>query len=262
MQTRPVALVTGATAGIGKSYVSQLARRGYDLIAVARDGARLATLAAEIGPAHGVRVTTIAADLTTDAGIAATVHGINQAARLDLLVNNAGFGTLGTLAETEMSKQEQMLTLHVVAVNRLTRAALERMVPARSGGIITVASVASFVNGTGNVNYCATKAYQRSFCEGLALEVARHNIRVQALCPGFTRSEFHQRMGDVPRLKGMSGWWWMTSDDVAAISLRQLERGGPTVCVPGWQYKSLVFLARHIPMRLREALTKRAYTRE
>jgi uncharacterized protein len=262
MQTRPIALVTGATAGIGRSYAQQLAARGYDLIPVARDGDRLTALAGELSAARGVTVTPLVADLATAAGIAAAASAIRAAGRLDLLVNNAGFGTRGVLADTDMQRQDEMLTLHVLAVNTLTRAALDVMVPAKHGGIITVASVASFVNGTGNANYCATKAYQRSFMEGVAMEVAPHGIRVQALCPGFTKSEFHQRMGDIPRLKGAGGWWWMTADEVVSISLTALDRGGPIVVVPGWQYKGLVFLARHIPLRIKQALTQRAYRRD
>jgi uncharacterized protein len=255
-------LITGPTAGIGRAFAEQLAARGHDLIAVARDGERLAALAASLEQQYGVRVTTLVADLSHPTGIEATAAAIRASGRLALLVNNAGFGTRGVLHATDMSAQHAMLALHVLAVNAVTRAALDVMVPAKRGGVITVASVASFVNGTGNANYCATKAYQRSLMEGIAMEVAPDGIAVQALCPGFTRSEFHERMRDGARLESRDKWWWMSADDVVSASLAALDRGGPIVVVPGWQYKAAVFLARHIPLRIKQRLTQRAYRRD
>ncbi len=260
MSTRPLALVTGATAGIGKAYAQILAKRGYDLMLVARDGARLSTLAAELATLDAA-VTPVPADLSTDLGLAAVEHAIVAAARLDLLVNNAGFGTRGQIVATPLDMQEQMLRLHVVAVNRLSRAALQFMKPAQRGGIITVASVASFVNGTGNVNYCATKAYQRSYCEGLALECAPYGVRVQALCPGFTYTEFHQRMGDDQQSRAPA-WMWLSAEQVVTTSLNQLAANGNTICIPGVQYKVLVFLARHLPFWVKRMLMVKVYKRD
>ena len=260
MTLRPLALVTGASSGIGKVYAEALARRGYDLLLVARDGARLTALAADLAR-HGAHATPVVADLCNDAGLAATEAAIASAGRLDLLVNNAGFGTTGQLIVTPLDSQEQMLRLHVIAVNRITRAALQVMKPAGRGAIVTVASVASFVNSTGNVNYCATKAYQRSFSEGLALECAPDGIRVQALCPGFTHTEFHERMSDDQRGRAPA-WMWLSAADVVETSLRQLEANGQVICVPGAQYKVLVFLARHVPLWLKARLTRRVYKRD
>jgi uncharacterized protein len=260
MTTRPIALVTGPTAGIGNVFARKLADRGYDLILVARDGARLATLAAEL-TAHGTAATVVAADLTTEAGVVLAEQAIANAPRLDLLVNNAGFGTRGGLAEAPQDAQEQMLRLHVVAVYRVTRAALQRMQPAKRGGIVNVASVASFVNSTGNVNYCATKAFQRSFSEGLSLECAQYSVRVQALCPGFTRTEFHQRMDDNQGDRAPD-WMWLSADYVVETSLAQLERDGGVICVPGFKYKVAVFLARHLPFWVKRRLTGSVYKRD
>jgi uncharacterized protein len=260
MATRPLALVTGATAGIGKTFAVSLASRGYDLILVARDETRLAALAAELSSGGG-SARPVAADLATEDGLAATERAIAEAGRLDMLVNNAGFGTRGGLADAPLDTQELMLRLHVVAVNRITRAALQVMKPARSGAIITVSSVASFVNGTGNVNYCATKAYQRSFSEGLAMECAPLGIRVQALCPGFTHTEFHQRMQDDQQGRAPA-WMWLTSQQVVDASLRQIEADGDTICIPGAQYKVAVFLARHMPLWIKRRLTRKVYKRD
>ncbi len=260
MPSRPLALVTGASSGIGAVFARKLAARGYDLLLVARDADRLAAVAADLA-ALGATATPVPADLGTEAGIAAAEAAIAAAGRLDLLVNNAGFGTTGSFHEAPLARQDGMLQLHVIAVNRVTHAALQRMTPRRSGGIITVASVASFANSSGNVNYCATKAYQRSFCEGLAIECAPLGIRVQALCPGFTRTEFHQRMAFDQRGRAPE-WMWMDADAVVETSLRQLEANGPVVCIPGAQYKAIVFLARYLPLWVKRLLTQRVYKRD
>lgn len=260
MPNRPLALVTGASSGIGAVFARQLAERGYDLLLVARDADRLTALSAELATL-GAHATPVPADLGTDAGLATTEAALAAAGRLDLLVNNAGFGTTGTLQQTPMAGQDAMLQLHVIAVNRITHAALQLMVPRRSGGIITVSSVASFANSSGNVNYCATKAYQRSFCEGLAIECEPLGIRVQALCPGFTRTEFHDRMAFDQRGRAPE-WMWMDADAVVSTSLRQLEANGPVVCIPGAQYKAIVFLARHLPLWVKRMLTQRVYKRD
>ena len=117
------------------------------------------------------------------------------------------------------------------------------------------------MNSTGNVNYCATKAYQRSFSEGLALECAPDGIRVQALCPGFTHTEFHARMSD-DQLGRAPAWMWLSAADVVETSLRQLEANGPVICVPGIQYKAAVFLARHMPLWIKARITGRVYKRD
>ncbi len=260
MTQRPLALVTGASSGIGAVFSRKLAQRGYDLLLVARDGARLSALATELATL-GASATVVVADLTADEGLAIVERAMLTAGRLDLLVNNAGFGTTGSFAASPIERQDSMLRLHVIAVSRLTHAALQLMKPARRGGIITVSSVASFVNSAGNVNYCATKAWQRSFSEGLSLEVEPHGIRVQALCPGFTHTEFHQRMS-FDQTKSAPPWMWLEAETVAEMSLRQFEGNGPVICVPGIQYKLLVFLARHIPVWIKRRLSQRVYTRE
>lgn len=260
MTQRPLALVTGASSGLGAVFARKLAGRGFDLMLVARDAERLAVLAGELQKI-GATASVVAADLTSDDGVAAVEVALIAAGRLDLLVNNAGFGTTGALATTPLDRQEQMLRLHVLAVNRLSRAALQLMTPVKRGGIITVSSVASFVNSSGNVNYCATKAWQRSFSEGLALECAPHGIRIQALCPGFTKTEFHERM-KFDQEKRAPAWMWLVAEDVVETSLRQHEAGGATICIPGLQYKIAVFLARHVPLWIKDRLAQRVYTRE
>jgi uncharacterized protein len=174
---------------------------------------------------------------------------------LHLLVNNAGFGTRGTLADASPARQEAMLELHVMAPMRLTQAALPVLLKNNRGAIVNVSSVAAFIFSAQNVNYCATKAYLRVFSEGLASELAGSGVKVQALCPGFTRSEFHQRMGlDVGDIQG---WMWLSATRVVKASLAALDRGWPVVCVPGLRFKLLVLLLRFTPRWLIAWVTSR-----
>ena len=262
------ALVTGATAGIGAAFARQLAARGYDLVLVARDLARLEALAAELRGRHAVRAEALAADLSGDEGVERVVGRIAALPSLALLVNNAGFGTAGALATAPVEVQERMLRLHVLAPMRLTRAALPGLLaraalPGRlerpAGVVVNVSSVASFLYAAGSVNYCATKAYLTTFSEGLGAELAGTGVQVQALCPGFTRTEFHQRIG--PAAGDHPDWMWLTADAVVRASLTQLDRRGQVICVPGLHYKLLVAVVRLLPRRLIGALTGRGYRR-
>jgi short-subunit dehydrogenase len=246
--SRPVAVVTGASAGIGKEFCERLAARGYDLILIARDGNRLEALRADLEQRHGIAAEVFPADLTRDDDVSRLAGLVAGASRLALLVNNAGFGSRGTLADASPARQEAMLRLHTLAPMRLTQAALPVLLSKGQGAIVNVSSVASFAYSAGNVNYCATKAYLTNFSEGLAAELRGTGVRVQALCPGFTRSEFHQRME--ADTGGIPSWMWMRAGPVVETSLRSLDRGGPVVCIPGMRNKLAVFLLRHVPRRL------------
>jgi short-subunit dehydrogenase len=243
---RPLAVITGATAGIGKEFCEQLAARKFDLLIVARDGNRLEALRKDLEARYGITVDAFPADLTVDDDVTRLSGVLAAAPNLTLLVNNAGFGTRGGLTDASPARQEAMLRLHALAPMRLTQASLPALLRKR-GGVVNVSSVAAFVYSPGNVNYCATKAYLTTFSEGLAAELKGTGVRVQALCPGFTRSEFHQRMeadmGHLPR------WMWMSARQVVKSSLRNLERAGPVICVPGLRYKLAVTLLRHVPRR-------------
>jgi uncharacterized protein len=251
---RPLAVITGASAGIGQVFCEKLAARGHDLIIASRNAARLEILRQELEAKYGVSVEVFPADLTIDTDVSLLAERLTRSPGLALLVNNAGFGTRGKLADASPALQESMLRLHTMTPMRLTQAALPVLLGSRRGGIINVSSVASFVYSAGNVNYCATKAYLTNFSEGLAAELANTGVRVQALCPGFTRSEFHQRMeadmGEIP------GWMWLSADYVVDVSLRAFERGRPVVCIPGLWYKLLVLLLRITPRGLLRRVTE------
>jgi len=251
----PLALITGASSGIGLSFAELLAERGYDLILVARTTARVEAVAGELAARHGVRAEAWTADLASDAGCEAVAARIAELPHLDLLVNNAGFATTGKLAKIPAGPQLAMLRLHVLAPMRLSTAALPRMIARGAGGIINVSSIAGFLYGPGNVNYSATKAYLTSFSLGLDTEVRAAGIRVQALCPGFTHTEIHDEMPHVKQQ--VPAWMWMDAGRVAAISLRQLEAGGPVICVPGTRNRIIRRLLALVPHALRRRLAVR-----
>jgi short-subunit dehydrogenase len=251
----PLALITGASAGIGRAFAVSLARRGYDLILVARSTARIEALGRELAAAHGVQCDTWTSDLASEAGREETAARIAALPRLDLLVNNAGFATTGKLTKIPLEPQMDMLRLHVLTPMRLSAAALPRMIEHRAGGIINVSSIASFLYGPGNVNYSATKAYLTSFSLGLDTEVRGVGVRVQALCPGFTHTEIHTEMPHVKRQ--IPGWLWGSAERVVETSLRQLAAGGPVICIPGTRNRILRRLLTLIPHALRRRLAVR-----
>ena len=241
----PTALVTGATAGIGAAFARQLAARGDDLVLVARDDARLRRLAQELPT--GVEV--LAADLADDEGCARVEARCAQG--VDLLVNNAGLGTKGAFHEVPVEDEEHLLRVNVRAVLRLTHAALPPMLSRGSGAVINVSSVAGFVPGGGT--YAASKAWVTTFSESLHLQYADRGVRVLALCPGFTRTEFHARAE--LDTSGVPDRLWLQADDVVAASLRDLDAGRP-LSVPGAAYKAIVGATRVVPPPLQRRLAR------
>ncbi|WP_354643214.1 SDR family NAD(P)-dependent oxidoreductase [Kitasatospora camelliae] len=236
------ALITGATAGIGAAFARRLAKDGRDLVLVARDTERLESAAAELAKKYGVTVETLAADLATDAGIGAVEDRLRDADRpVDILINNAGFGNRGAYLQVPLEDELRMLKVHVEAVLRTTSAAVPGMRERGRGGVINVASVAAFVpRGT----YGATKAWVVNFTQGVARDLAGTGVRLQALCPGFTRTEFHQRAG--MGTGNIPAWAWLNADRVVDDSLRDLALGR-SLSVPGKRYKAVVALVRMLP---------------
>jgi uncharacterized protein len=249
---RPVALVTGASAGIGRVFAQRLAASGHDLLLVARDGVRLRQTADDLSLQYGINAEAMPADLARDEGMRSVANRISQMERLDCLVNNAGFGSKGKLVNRPIGEQATMLELHVMAPMLLTRVALPRMIERKSGTIINVSSVASFIYSAGNVNYCATKAYLRVFTEGLATELTGTGVKVQALCPGFTRTEFHERA--TIDMKSTPEFLWLAATRVVDESLAQVALNGPTVCIPSARYKLIVMLIRYLPRWIERAV--------
>ena len=248
---KPLALVTGASSGIGAAFVRRLARDGYSLILVARRADRLESLARELGSAE-----ILAADLCINEGLQSVEQRILAVPALDLLVNNAGFGTMGRFFEIPVDSQDQMHRLHVIATMRLAHAALHGMVARGRGAVINVSSVAGFGQSPGSISYCATKAWMNSFTEGLDIDLksAGSPVKVQALCPGFTVTEFQDVLGmDRRRIPNAL---WMRAEDVVDASLRGLAEGRVFV-IPGLVYTVLSKLQTWTPQSIRVAAALR-----
>lgn len=247
------ALITGATAGIGAEFARQLAAEGWHLVLVARDPARLGEAATELTSRHGREVETISADLSTDDGCAAVERRLTTGSPVELLVNNAGISLNTPFLRSSPEDEARLLRLNVHAVMRLTLAAVQSMAERRSGAVINVSSVSGFGPVMPGSTYPASKAWVTSFSESVGLSVRAFGVQVMALCPGYTRTEFHDRAG-IDRSK-TPAWMWLRAEDVVAESLRDLRKG-KLISVPVWKYKLLVAAMRHAPRRLVKAFSQ------
>lgn len=247
--TRRTALVTGATAGIGNAFARRLAADGLDLVLVARDAARLGEVAEQLRTAHGVRVQAIAADLTDREQLERVADRLrDEAEPVDVLVNNAGFGPKQRIHEGDVAVEERVVALMVTAVLVLTHAALPGMVRRGRGSVVTVSSVAGFMPGG---TYSAAKAWATTFTASVAAQTAGTGVRALALCPGFVRTEFHQRAG--LSMSSLPGWAWLDADALVADCLRDLAKG-KVVSVPSLRYKAAVAALRHLPLPLAQRI--------
>ena len=248
----PAALVTGATAGIGLSFARQLAAGGHDLVLVARDGARLERVAAELRTVHRIGSEVLPADLTSADGVTSVQERLEDPSRpLDLLVNNAGFTLRRPFLVNDIADEEAMLDILVRAVLRLTHAALPGMVERGRGAVVNVSSVAGWVpRGT----YAAAKAWVTSFTQGLDAQLEGTGVRAMVLAPGFVRTEFHDRARI--DMSGLPPYMWLDADDVVRRALRDLRRGR-TVSVPGAVYKTAAWWLPRLPRRLVVGLGRR-----
>ncbi|MDI3419716.1 SDR family NAD(P)-dependent oxidoreductase [Streptomyces luteolus] len=246
------ALITGSTAGIGSAFARRLAADGHNLVLVARDIARLREQATELHDRHGIEAEVLSADLATEEGIAAVEKRLgDRRDPVDLLINNAGFANKGTYLEVPMADELTMLKVHIEAVLRLTSAAVESMRDRGRGGVVNVASVAAFVpRGT----YGASKAWVVQFTQGAAKDLAGSGVRLMALCPGFVRTEFHERAGmgtdNIPK------WMWLDADKLVAAALADLSRG-KTVSIPDPRYKVVMGAVKVVPRNLLGTITSR-----
>jgi short-subunit dehydrogenase len=260
-----MALITGASSGIGAAFARRLAALHYDLILVSRREERLAALADELesmhlggaGPAMagqqpgeagdagaGIVIRCLAVDLSEPEGVRRVEQEVASLPALNLLISSAGFGARGDFAESDIRRQNEMIQLHVVAATRLTRAVLPGMLRRGQGGIVNVASLAAFAALPGDAVYNATKAYLVSFTRTLHEELRGSGVRVQALCPGFTRTELHSAQ-QLPEseLARIPAFLWSSADEVVDASLRALAQDR-VICVPGWKNRAILMLAR------------------
>ena len=249
----PTALITGASAGLGAEFARQLARRRADLILVARSQDALDALASDLRSEHGVAVEVLVADLAEGDGVAKVADRLRDAADpVDLLVNNAGFGLPLQFADNDIDDEVRHLRVHVEASMRLMHAALQTM-RGRGGRIINVASVAGFVSRS---TYSACKSWLIGFSRWANAEYARDGVTVTAVCPGFTHTTFHERMGLAVGQEGVPGFMWLNARDVVREGLRDAARG-KSVSIPSLRYKALVALTGVLPTSLTAGVARR-----
>jgi len=256
--SKPVALITGASVGIGEQFARQLAERGHDLVLVARDAARLEALAKEIEGANGAHAEVFPADLTDPAQLASVEARVGS---VDVLVNNAGFGTFGVFHTLDVDNETREINLNVIALVRLTHAAASAMAERGAGAILNVSSLAGFQPGPSNATYGATKAFVTMFTEAVHEELKGTGVSVTVLCPGFTHTEFQER-ANVPAAD-VPGFMWQEAPEVARAGLDGLAKNRAIV-IPGTTNKVLGNLSAITPhaisRRLGAAVLKRAGT--
>jgi short-subunit dehydrogenase len=246
-----VALITGATSGIGAAYAEAYAARGLDLIITGRRQKEIAAVAERLRDERGVAVEVVTGDLADESHLASLARRIRATKDLEVLVNNAGFGVDGEFVELDESVHAAMLAVHAAATMRLTYAALPGMIGRGRGTVINVSSIGGFIPFPGNAMYGGTKAFVRYFTESLHLELLGTGVKVQALCPGMTRTDFHTKMGlDREGFYQTGGLMKaMTPHEVVEVSLGHLEKDDP-ICVPGMNNRITFLLCRILPRRV------------
>lgn len=243
---RPVAAITGATSGFGAIFARRLAEKGFDLLLIARREDLLKEKAKDLAERFGVAVETLKADLTEESDLKNTEKRLEEIENLEYLVNSAGFGKTGAFPFVNIEWETKMIQLHCIAIMRLCRAALVPMTNRRSGRIINLASVAGFIVSEACAEYTATKAYLLNFSRALQVDVRKYGIRIQALAPGFAKTDFYKT--ETLKDTGIAGrifkCLWISAEKVVETSLRSIDRRWcrGVVCIPTLRYKILAWL--------------------
>jgi short-subunit dehydrogenase len=237
-----IALITGATAGIGAQYARLLAKEGFDLILVARNKNRLASTAKSLNKEFGVKVEVLPADLTKPVQLEKVRKRLSDSRKpIEVLINNAGFGINKSFLVSDLSDEQGLLDVLVTAPMRLTHAVLPIMKERNSGTIVNVSSVASWIAGG---SYSAAKSYLTVLTESLHTELRPTKVKISALCPGFTRTEFHER-GRM-KMNRLPNFMWLSAEEVVSKSWRDVN-AGKVISIPGWQYLILSSISRFGP---------------
>lgn len=262
MTLRPLALITGASAGLGAAFARAYAARGHDLALVARRLERLEALGDELAAAHGVRCQVIACDLGGADACQTVLEALGErAGSVDVLVNNAGFGIAEDFDAVPWERQRGFLMTLIVSACALTHAVVPGMKARRCGAIINVASLAGFAPGVaGHSLYPAAKSFAIKFSEALHAELKDYGIRVTASCPGFTHTEFHLANGTRAQMDALPLFLWQTAEDVVRGTLKANDRNR-TIYVPGLHNKLAAWALQHLPHRLVRAIVRRGADR-
>jgi short-subunit dehydrogenase len=256
MESRKTALITGATSGIGKAFAEEYAKQGYDLILTGRRGREIRKAAKDLSRRYRVEIRVVVAELSRRRDMAGLEAIARKETGIEVLVNNAGFGSKKRFLDDGIDASAAMVDAHVLAPMRLIRAVAPRMISRGKGTIINVASMAAFLPAAGSGLYSATKAFLHRFSESLFIDATRHGVMVQSLCPGFTYTDFHRKLGIRGRPKSRGLLRWMSAEDVVKKSLAALGKGTP-LCIPGFWNKVALRLIMLVPRRIFFALTER-----
>ena len=251
-----VALITGATSGIGKAFADELARRHYDLIITGRRKEVIDCTADELKRNHQVSVKVVIADFSIEEEVDQLLRIIEKEPNLEVLVNNAGYGTNKIFHNDDIDRQLEMLKVHVTTPVMLIHKVLPIMISRHKGTIINVSSMAAFFPTDNNIMYASTKSFFLNFSESLSMEVKKYGIQLQCLCPGFTNTDFHMKKGmnEGPKMKSLLGW--QEPSEVVRYSLHQLENR-KVLCVPGAMNRLIVALLPMVPRKLYYYLSDR-----
>jgi short-subunit dehydrogenase len=248
---RGLACITGATSGIGEAFARRFASDGYNLVITGRRREKIQTLAKEISDKYGINVDVEIAELSDSTTLQTLANKLGEIKNLEILVNNAGFSVKEFFHGENFSIQEKMLKVHCLATMKLTHSVLSNMIANRRGAIINVSSLSAFSPFLTNAIYAATKRFVLMFSESLHLELKKTGVKVQALCPGITRTDFHERMGydrkKVYKKKGLMKA--MSAEEVVDISLKCLKKDR-VVCIPGFHNRFITVLLKILPRSL------------
>lgn len=245
------AVITGASCGIGEAFAREYARRGYHLLITGRRGNLLESLAEELRVTCGIKVQVVLVDFIYEKQLKTLLHAIEGLDRVEVLVNNAGFGCRKKFFEDSFANQEKMLKVHIHATCAITHCVVPKLMSNGCGTIVNVSSLAAFTPLADNYFYSASKAFLATFSESLHLGLYAHRIKVQALCPGFTITEFHRKLGKATEATGKKGLLpWMTAGTVVMKSLHALDHHKGVIYIPGMFNKLIFRLVRLLPRRL------------
>lgn len=244
---KKLAIITGATSGIGAAYAELLASKNYNLIITGRRAKIINKLAKNLISKYKIEIKVIIIELSNDSELNKFTRYIKKIKNIDILINNAGFGSRKSFFEDSYLNQEKMINVHITATTKIVYAVTPKMIKQNMGIIINVSSIAAFLSGPESTIYCATKAFLNTFSKSIYIALKKYNIKVQALCPGFTRTDFHDKLKiDNKKLKNHSIIRWMTAKKVALLSYKNIKKN-KVVYIPGFSNKLLHFLIILIP---------------
>jgi short-subunit dehydrogenase len=246
--TREVVLITGGTSGIGAAFARYFAEKGFDLIITGRPGDKIYPCVKNLSEKHHVNVDIILAELSKPEDVLRIEEIIRENYRIEILINNAGFGLPNLFWKEDINSLENMIKVHINAPLRFIYAALPNMMKKRKGIIINVSSLASFLPIPRDSVYSATKLFQNSLMESLHISLKEKGIKLQVLCPGFVKTDFHKNIsGDPAEMKKREIFPWMQPDEVVKISIKNLSRKNKVIIIPGLTCKILKFVYTILP---------------